>query len=62
MNSILKIVAALAIFVLVVLAGGFIWVKSTVDAKLAGRIEVHAVAFAVPYPLSQAERDELLRT
>jgi cytochrome c5 len=56
---ILKIAGAALLLLLVVAAGGLLWAKSATATRLAQHFETHRAEFPIPFPLSEAEIQQL---
>jgi cytochrome c553 len=59
MKTVLKLVGGLVALVVVGALGMFLWAKSATASKLAQTYETHSVDFPIPFPLTEAEIDEL---
>src|SRR5262245_1427736 len=55
MKTLLKIVGALVLILVLVLAGVYIWATVATNRKLAQTYQAHTVDFPIPVPLSEAE-------
>jgi mono/diheme cytochrome c family protein len=59
MKTALKVVGLLVLAVVLIVGTVFIWASVTADRTLARTIDSHSVDFPVPFPLEEAEVEEL---
>jgi mono/diheme cytochrome c family protein len=59
MKKLLKILAGVVGVLVVVVLGTYMWANMKSKALLARTIEVHSTDFPIPFPLADAERDEV---